>query len=86
MPHNINHWEVFEGDEQIDDFLQSRNEFTLIKSNLKHEEGVLTKDKNHETELHSFSDINMLTHSYEAEIFGNCRQQRRAHWRGYFGL
>ena len=67
--------QVFEGDEQIDDFLQSRNEFTLIKSSLEHEESVPAKDKDHEIELPSFTDINLLRHPYEAEMFEDLDQK-----------
>ena len=69
VPEKINHWQVFEGDEQIDDFFQSRNEFTSTKSSLKHEKDVFVEEQAHETEFSSFSDINMLTHPYEAEMF-----------------
>ena len=69
VPDNIDYWQVFEGDEQIDDFLQSRNQFTLTKPSLGHKEDVSTKENTLETELLPFADINLITHPNEAEMF-----------------
>ena len=66
---------MFEGDEQIDDFLQSRNEFTLTKPSLEHEEDGPTEDKYHESEFPYFVDINLITHPYEAEMFEDLDQR-----------
>ena len=49
MPANINHWQVFEGNEQIYDFLQSRNEFARTRPSLEDDEGVFAKEQAHKT-------------------------------------
>ena len=61
---NIDYWQVLEGDEQIDDFFHSRNEFTLKKPSLGHEGEVSIEEKTLEIELPHFDDINLLTHPY----------------------
>ena len=75
MPENINHSQVFEGEEQIDEFFQSRNEFTRTRPSLEHDEGVFTEEKSHQTELSSFADINLIAHPCEAEIFEDLDQR-----------
>ena len=43
VPNNIDYWQVFEGDKQIDEFLQSKNEFAIPKPSLALEEDYIAE-------------------------------------------
>ena len=64
VPDNEKYWQVFEGDKQIEDFLQSKNEFETPKSDLEYEQDCPTKEKSLSEEEKSpeNADINLLTH------------------------
>ena len=67
IPDNIDYWQVFEGDKQIDEFLQSKNEFAIPKPSLGHEEDYIAEEQAHKTEMSFTADINFLEHPYEAD-------------------
>ena len=75
MPDNINHWQVFEDDEQIDDFLQSRNEFTRLRPSLEHDEDISSEKQANKIEFSSTADINLITHPCKEEIFEDIDQR-----------
>ena len=64
VPGNIKHWQVFEDDKQINDFLKSENEFKISQSSLlEYAKENHDEEENHKTDLPSFADINLITHN-----------------------
>ena len=63
---NIDYWQVFEGDKQIDGFLQFKNEFAIPKLSLEHEQDCPNEEKTPKTEPFPSVDVNILEHFYEA--------------------
>ena len=45
VPENEKYWQVFEGDKQIEDFLQFRNEFKLPNLDSKHDKSHLNEEQ-----------------------------------------
>ena len=44
VPDNKKYWQAFDGDKQIEDFLQSRNEFELPSSDSDYEDDCSTEE------------------------------------------
>ena len=65
---NIDHWKIFQDEDQIDDFLQSRNEFEITKTDLENEEKNPGKNQDQEPNLPSWTDLNLVNHSYGTVI------------------
>ena len=63
VPDNEKYWQVFEGDKQIEDFLQSINEFEVKNSDSKYEQDCPTEENSlfEEEKSPEIAEINMLT-------------------------
>ena len=75
IPENLNHWKVFENDDQIDDFLQSRNDFASTKQSLRFERNTSAEKETPKIELPFDDDINHLQNPFVAKIFDKSNQR-----------
>ena len=66
VPNNENYWQVFEGDKNIDDFLQSKNDFSVPTPSSSHEEDRFAEKQAHKIELSSTADISEFENIYKA--------------------
>lgn len=66
---------MFESDEQIDDFLQSRNEFASTKQSLRLEIDDFTENETPKIDFSSNADIKLIKNPYDVEIFDNLDQR-----------
>ena len=57
---------MFEGDKQIDDFLQFKNEFAVPKPSLEHEQDCPNEEQTPKTEPFPIANVNLLEHFHEA--------------------
>ena len=81
VPDNVKYWQVFEGDKQIEDFLQSRNGFEMSNSDSKYEEDCPIEEKYYEEETPNIADINIVDinlltkeHPQKTELSTNLEQ------------
>ena len=68
IPDNLDHWQVFQDDDQIDDFLQSRNEFEITKTDSRDEERKPSLSQDQELNLPLWTNLNLVEHSCDREI------------------
>ena len=71
MPDNQDHWQVFDSDKHIDDFLKSENDFDIPTSETNHEEDCFDNEQIPEIEMTYFVDINQCENPFEAELIDN---------------
>ena len=71
----MNHWQVFDNDDQIDDFLQSRNDFASTKQSLRFERNNSAEKETPKTELSFDDDINHLQNPCVAKAFDKSDQR-----------
>ena len=69
LPDKLNHWKVFDNDDQIDDFLQSRNDFSSTKQSLRFERNKSAEKETPKTELPFDDYINHLQNPCVTEVF-----------------
>ena len=67
VPDNEKYWQVFEGDKQIEDFLQSRNKIELPNSDSKYDKDCLNEEQPVEKEPPPITEINLLTREFEKQ-------------------
>ena len=69
IPDNEKYWQVFDGDKQIEDFLQSINEFGMPKSDSEYEQDCPAEETSSFKEGTSLqiADINLLSDELEHE-------------------
>ena len=77
IPDNIKYWQVFEGDKQIEDFLQSRNQFEVPNLDSKYEEYYPTKEHTYKEEPPHTANIDLLTkeHTHKIELCTNLEKE-----------
>ena len=70
VPDNEKYWQVFDGDKQIEDFLQSKNEFEIPNSDSEYEKDYPTEENPlfEEEKSLEIADINLLTHQPKHKI------------------
>ena len=66
---------MFEDDKHIDDFLQSRNDFSLPTPNINPKESYQNQEQIPKTELPFSANINQFEHIFKAEIVDNTEQK-----------
>ena len=65
VPNNEKYWQVFEGDKQIEEFLQFRNEFELPNSDSKYDKNCLHEEQCDQKEPPPIAEIDLLTSEFE---------------------
>ena len=75
VPDNEDHWQVFDSDKHIDDFLKSENDFSIPISETSHKENCLYIEQIPEVEMTYTADINHYENPFEAEIIDNADQE-----------
>jgi len=75
VPDNEDHWQVFDSDKHIDDFLKSENDFSIPISETSHKENCLYIEQIPEVEMTYTADINHYENPFEEEITDNADQE-----------
>ena len=66
---------MFEGDKQIEDFLQSENDFSIPTPGLSHKEYCFGEKQIPKIELPSTADINQFENIFKVELSNNLDQR-----------
>lgn len=64
---NIDHWQVFENDKQIENFLQPETKFEILKPELIHQEACFDEEQTLKIDLAFKTDINLLEYPLKEE-------------------
>ena len=75
VPDNEDHWQVFESEKHIDDFLKSENDFSIPTPEASHEEKYLYIEQIPEAEMTYPADINHCENPFEVEVVNNEDQE-----------